>query len=242
MLCTMGIQTFPVPSSRDSKSFWSIRVRWYRMKPQLVVSFSDDVSTVKKFLVSAAIVVIVIIGVGTFFAKRDPKRDFVHDTAMHYRVQQQNLGAPMMPMSVMKGLPVAPSSAASSDPNPFTFPYNPPPSPATVQSYDYNFHCDRTMPILSGASSTCSSSQIYMGSEASCLNRQGRSNGNPRKFRPTSLIRPNSPCSTEGYESSCFFSDRGCVPPPASPIPIPKNAPLYGELSPNASRRDPGFV
>ncbi|XP_028967168.1 low-density lipoprotein receptor-related protein 6 [Galendromus occidentalis] len=216
----------------DEFSCCSDNCRTLVSKSQDIAVPAADDSRLSKFLISFGVIVIVIIGVGTFFAKRDPKRDFGLDTAMHYQVQPQSLNAPMMPLPVMKGPPAAPSSAASSDPNPSTYPHNPPPSPATTQSYDHLYY-NRGPPMRSGASSTCSSSQIYMGSETSFIGHQRRNNR--CNFR-----RPNTPCSAEEYDSLCY--ERGYVPPPASPIPTTEKALLYGELSPNPSHRDQGFV
>lgn len=159
---------------------------------------------------------------------------------MHYQAQQQSLNAPIIPMPVMKGPPAAPSSAASSDPNPSTYPNNPPPSPATVQSYEYGYNGRQPTYLRSGASSTCSSSQIYMGSDASFFGHQRR---NIRNNMAALTRRPNTPCSAEEYDSLCYEA-RGYVPgaPPASPIPTTEKSLLYGELSPGSSHRDPGFI
>lgn len=187
--------------------------------------------------------VVVILFVLMVCAKRDTKTP--QDPSLHYQVRPPNITLPLAAgHPLMKG-PSVPSSATSSDPKTSLYRYDPPPSPATVQSYESSFY-HKALHRRSGPSSTCSSSQfgVYVGSDASFLGgvtaRRGRNRGRNRFPTTTRGQRPNTPCSTDACEDSDValyqynnynvgIGVEGYVPPPASP----EGSVLYSDLTPS---------
>ncbi|OQR70704.1 low-density lipoprotein receptor-related protein 6-like, partial [Tropilaelaps mercedesae] len=201
-------------------------------------------------IVIGVLTVAVILSVLTVCAKRDTK--IPQDTSLHYHVRPPNIALPLATRHpLIKGPPVA-SSATSSDPKTSLYRYDPPPSPATVQSYESSFY-HKGQHRRSGPSSTCSSSQfgVYVGSDASFMGMSARRNRNRGRSRfPTTPRghRPNTPCSTDACEDSdaalyqynnynVGIGVEGYVPPPASP----EGSVLYSDVTPSG-HPEPRYV
>ncbi|XP_022647953.1 low-density lipoprotein receptor-related protein 6-like isoform X2 [Varroa destructor] len=212
---------------------------------EILTSTSDPAGLHWPIIFIGIIAVVVILIVLTLCGKRDTKTP--QDMPLHYHVHPPGLSLPSVTgHTIMTGPSIA-SSATSSDQKTSMYRYDPPPSPATVQSYESSFYHKATA-RRSVPSSTCSSSQFggYVGSDASFLGgampaRRGRNRGRSR-FATTSSRgqRPNTPCSTDACEDSdaalyqynnynVGIGVEGYVPPPASP----EGSLLYSDITSN---------